>query len=71
MTAAITLMTRMPWPAAVAVVTLSIFCICLFVCLRHREQIKRHRYEHDERMKALERAPRSQIAEVVGKFGGD
>ncbi|MEC3979043.1 hypothetical protein [Amycolatopsis sp. H20-H5] len=42
---------------------------CLPDCLRHREQTKRRAYEHDERMKALDKSTRSPVADVVSRFG--
>lgn len=59
-----------PWPAMVLVLVVFSGCGCLCAWLRYREQVKRRSFEHDERMRALDKAPRSQIADLVAKFDG-
>jgi hypothetical protein len=58
-----------PWPAVVLLLVLSVLFGGLGVCLRYWAQVKTRHFEHVERMRALDKASRSQVADVVAKFG--
>jgi hypothetical protein len=59
-----------PWPAVALLLILSVLFGCLCIWLQYRGQVRKRHFEHVERMRALDKACRSQVADVVAKFGG-